>query len=76
MNKHLLKAKIAENGDTQTQLACAMGMGASNFSDRINGKIPFRQNEIAFIRNRYHLTAQEVDLIFFDLELSEKDKPT
>lgn len=70
MNKQLLKAKMAENGETQTQLAAAMGIGASNLSDRINSKVPFRQDEIAFIRNHYHLSAQEVDRIFFGIELS------
>ena len=36
----------------------------------LNGKVSFRQNEIASIRNRYHLSAQEVDRIFFSQELS------
>lgn len=65
MNKNEFKAVIARNGETQQQLAAAMGLNASGVSDRLNGKIPFRQNEIAFIRNRYHLSASEVDLIFF-----------
>ncbi len=65
MNRGLFRAMLAENNETQTQLAAAMGMGPSNLSDRINGKIPFRQNEIAFIRNHYGLSAQEVDRIFF-----------
>ena len=65
MNKQLLKAKIAEHGDTQAKLAAAIGISASNLNDKINGKVSFRQNEIASIRNRYGLSAQEVDLIFF-----------
>ena len=65
MNKNEFKAVIAKNGETQTQLAAAMGLNPSGISDRINGKIPFRQNEIAFIRDRYHLSAKEVDRIFF-----------
>lgn len=70
MNKQLLKAKMVEHGDTQAQLAAAIGISASNLNDKINGKVSFRQNEIAAIRNRYNLSAQEVDLIFFSLELS------
>lgn len=66
MNTNLLKAKIVENGDTQAQLAAALGISASNMNDKINGKSDFRQNEIAAIRNRYCLTADEVDRIFFD----------
>lgn len=67
MNKQLLKAKMAEYGDTQAQLAAAIGISASNLNEKINGKVSFRQNEIAAIRRRYDLSAQEVDLIFFTL---------
>lgn len=67
MNTKLLKAKIVEHGDTQAQLAVALGISASNLNDKINGKKSFRQNEISVIKTRYHLTADEVDNIFFDL---------
>lgn len=70
MNKQLLKAKIVEHGDTQAQLAATIGISASNLNEKINGKVSFRQNEIAAIRNRYSLSAQEVDLIFFSTTLS------
>lgn len=62
----MLKGKIVENGDTQADLAAALGISASNLNDKINGKSSFRQNEIAAIRNRYHLSAADVDLIFFN----------
>lgn len=67
VNTKMLKAKIVENGDTQAQLAAALGISASNLNDKINGKVSFRQNEIAAIRNKYHLTAVEVDTIFFNM---------
>lgn len=66
MNSNSLKAVIVKNGDTQTELAEAMGIPASALSQRINGIIDFRRNEINFIKNRYHLTAEEVDQIFFE----------
>lgn len=66
MNSQLLKSKMVEFGDTQADLAAAIGISASNFNDKVNGKVPFRQNDIAAIRRRYHLTAEEVDHIFFD----------
>ena len=66
VNTNLLKAKIVENGDTQAQLAAALGISASNMNDKINGKSDFRQNEIVAIKNRYSLTADDVDRIFFD----------
>lgn len=67
MNTKLLKAKIVENGDTQAQLAAALGISPSNLNDKINGKVSFRQNEIAAIKEKYSLTANEVDTIFFSL---------
>ena len=70
MNGQLLKSKIVEFGDTQARLAAAIGISASNLNDKINGKVSFRQSDIASIRARYHLSAEEVDRIFFDQELS------
>ncbi len=67
MNTNKLKAKITENGETQAQLAAALGISASNLNDKINGKVSFRQNEIAAIKEKYSLTASEVDAIFFSL---------
>lgn len=65
MNSKLLKSKMVEFGDTQSCLASAIGISTSNLNDKINGKVPFRQDDIAAIRNRYHLSAVDVDLIFF-----------
>lgn len=70
MNKKLLRAKMMEKGDTQKMLAEALGIDASTLNAKINGKGSFRQNEIAAIRKRYNLSAQEVDRIFFGDELS------
>lgn len=67
MNSDLLKGKIRENGDTQERLAVAIGISNSNLSDKINGKSSFRQNEILLIKERYSLTANDVDRIFFNL---------
>ena len=67
MNSDLLKGKIRENGDTQEKLAVAIGISNSNLSDKINGKSSFRQNEILLIKERYSLTANDVDRIFFNL---------
>lgn len=66
MNSNLLKAMIIKNGDTQEKLAEAMGLPTSALNMRINGKIEFRRNEIIFIKQRYNLSSDEVDSIFFD----------
>lgn len=66
MNSNLLKATIIKNGDTQERLAKDMGLQTSALNMRINGKIEFRRNEIIFIKQRYNLSSDEVDSIFFD----------
>ena len=65
MNGKLLKAKMVEFGDTQADLAKAIGISASNLNEKLNGKVSFRQSDIAAIRRRYNLSAEDVDLIFF-----------
>ena len=65
MNSRLLKATIVKNGDTQEKLAEAMGLQTSGLNMRINGHTEFRRNEINFIKNRYGLTSDEIDSIFF-----------
>lgn len=73
MNSNLLKAAMAKFGETQSALADAMGMLPSALSNRISGKIDFKRSEIIFIKNRYKLTCEEVDRIFFAELMSEKD---
>ena len=65
MNCNLLKATIVKNGDTQEKLAKDMGLPTSALNMRINGKIEFRRNEINYIKQRYNLSSDEVDSIFF-----------
>ena len=65
MNTKMLKATMVAHGDTQAQLADAIGISASNFNDKINGKVSFRQSDIAAIKERYNLSADDVDRIFF-----------
>ena len=66
MNSNLLKATIIKNGDTQEKLAKDMGLQTSALNMRINGTIEFRRNEIIFIKQRYNLSSDEIDSIFFD----------
>lgn len=65
MNGNLFKAKMVENGDTQEKLAEAMGLQTSGLNLRINGKREFRLNEMNFIKQRYGLSCEEIDKIFF-----------
>ena len=66
MDKDLFKSFLVKNGDTQQRLAEALGISLSNLNMKINGNgTSFRQNEIAAIKKRYHMTAGEVDAVFF-----------
>lgn len=69
MNKCLLKYHLEKNGDTQEALSIALGLSRSRLSAKINGYrgACFKQSEIAFIKDRYGLKAEEVDHIFFGI---------
>ena len=60
-------SKMKLFGDTQQILADALGMSLSRLNAKINETdgAEFTQSEITAIKIRYHLTAEEVDLIFF-----------
>lgn len=67
MNKNLLKSKMALHGDTNGDLAAAIGISKQRFSAKINetGGAEFTQGEIQNISDRYSLTSDEIQKIFF-----------
>lgn len=67
MNKKELLSEMILHDDTRTDLAEALGMSLGTLNAKINetnGRC-FNQPEIAFIKDRYDLTAEKVDRIFF-----------
>ena len=71
MNTNKLRAKMALFGDTGSTLAEAIGISQQRFSAKLNGKdAEFTQGEIQTIKDRYNLTAEEVDDIFFNIKVS------
>lgn len=67
MNLRKLDSIMVLHGDTNFALAKAMGIRPQTLSlKRKNVRSEFNQREIAFIRERYRLSASEVDEIFFD----------
>lgn len=70
MNKRLLQSKMDLYGDNFSTLACAIGRSVSTLSAKINGKAEFTQGEIMTIKNRYGLSAEDVDAIFFAIKVS------
>lgn len=66
MNKRELMAAMARHGDTGGSLAEYLGMARSTFSQKINENgTQFNQGEITMIKNRYNLSPEEIDAIFF-----------
>ena len=63
----LLKSYILQKGDTQKILAEAMGLSLSRLNQKINNSdnAEFTQSEIWFIVERYDLSEQEMNMIFF-----------
>ena len=67
MNKNAFVSKMKLFGDTQASVADALGLSVSRINAKINETdgAQFRQSEIAFFRERWKLTPEEVDNIFF-----------
>ena len=66
MNKELLRSIMALYGDTNKTLAAFIGISEQSFSNKINENgTEFKKGEIAKIKERYHLTCDQLDRIFF-----------
>lgn len=54
------------HGDTNQDLADALNITPQSVSDKINERgTEFKQGEIARIRARYNLSAEQIEAIFF-----------
>lgn len=72
MDKAKLRSIIILNGDTQGTLAKEIGCSQQTLSAKINERegSEFTQSDIRIIKERYDLTPDEVDAIFFKLAVS------
>nr|DAK93946.1 MAG TPA: Regulatory protein [Caudoviricetes sp.] len=75
MNKNRLESVMKLNNDNGQTLAKYLGIARTTFSNKLNETrgAEFTQNEIRGIKERYHLSAEEIDKIFFDTKVSQKD---
>ena len=64
MDKAKFKSVMVLHGDTQGRLAETLEMAQETLSRKLNEQGEFSQSEIKAIKNRYHLTPDEVDAIF------------
>jgi transcriptional regulator with XRE-family HTH domain len=63
-NSNKLKAKIAEAGLTMAELAKNIRMSSATFSQKVNGKVRFSQEDIRKIDKELNLTPEEIKDIF------------
>ncbi|EAD0738624.1 XRE family transcriptional regulator [Listeria monocytogenes] len=75
MNKKGLRILLLANDDNQGTLANYLGISEQTLSKKINERegAEFSQTEIRLIKDKYQLTAEEVDDIFFKQHVSFKD---
>lgn len=72
MNKLRLESVMRLHNDTGQSLSEYLGIARQTFSNKINETrgAEFTQGEIRAIKEKYRLTAEEVDSIFFDQKVS------
>lgn len=72
MDTKKMKSVMALNGDNQKELAKYLALSEQRFSKKLNERdgAEFTQSEINAIKNRYSLSANKVDEIFFNLTVS------
>lgn len=69
MKANLIKSQMALHGDTQADLAEAMGISTQSLSKRMHGKKDFSRQEIEVIAKRYSLSCEQICNIFFNLKV-------
>ncbi len=62
----LLRSKMVLFDDTNESLAEVLNVSKQTLSAKINGKVDFWQSEIKMIVERYNLTSEETEKIFFN----------
>ena len=72
MNKNMFVSKMKLFGDSQKSIAEAMNISLTRVNEKINETrgAEFRKREIQFLRDRWNLTPEEVDMIFFEKKVS------
>lgn len=66
MNAKLFRSVMVLHNDTNKTLADFLDISETSVSNKINEKgTEFKQGEIAMIKERYGLSAEQVEAIFF-----------
>lgn len=65
MNKNVFRSVMIYHGDTQKDVADALSITEQTVGDKINGLSDFKQSEIITLIERWNLTPEQVNEIFF-----------
>lgn len=65
MRQERLKGKMVENNLRDQDMAKILGIDSSTFYRKKNGVTDFTREEIKIMKDYLHLSAEEVDSIFF-----------
>jgi hypothetical protein len=67
LNKYALKEVVDKNNDTLQNLANYLGIHVNTLYEKIKAKkYDFTRDQIFKIKERYNLTAEQIDSIFFN----------
>jgi hypothetical protein len=72
VNVRLLKSKMVLHDDTPDILAGVLGVHRATMFAKMRGDAEFYVRDIMTIKNRYNLSAEDVDAIFFAPEVSKQ----
>ena len=66
---------MKKHGDNQADLAEYIGISPQQFNAKLNrtNGAKFNQDEIKKIKKKYNLTAEQIDYIFFTVDVSCED---
>lgn len=71
MNSRLFRAKMVEKGETSDSVAKYLNIARSTLYRKIRGvDTDFDQKEITALKNRWELSPEDVDRIFFTEKVS------
>ena len=69
MSYNKLRGKIREAFGTQEAFALAMGIDVSTLSQKLNGKVEFKQTEIIRACNLLNIPITDVHIYFFAVKV-------
>ena len=73
INETEMRIQMLRHGDNNKSLAEALGKTESTICCKLKGTQRFTQPEIQLIINRYNLTPEETQTIFFALQVAKSE---